>query len=197
MRSRTFWTTQSTYGDTNKERNSIPPLMELQAQHTNDPFRDPFESQQTLLSTKKENLAPLRNVNSSALKLRTRRCNNSDATVKIAVSGKQENFPKKNVNANEENFYVERFSRNSTTRTNLAVESLSTVLKRVNEESCIHSGATDQKHTMDEIERLKVVELRQELKKYGVESKHYSKLRKAELVSMVFEQRNAQTSTYY
>lgn len=44
-----------------------------------------------------------------------------------------------------------------------------------------------------DVEKLKVVDLRQELKAYGLESKIFNKMRKADLVSMVVEERSGRS----
>jgi hypothetical protein len=73
-------------------------------------------------------------------------------------------------------------------RSKIAAEGLSSALKRAkltSNESC----GEDVSILREEIERLKVVDLRQELRSHGLESKVYSKLRKAELVTLVLQRR--------
>jgi hypothetical protein len=78
-----------------------------------------------------------------------------------------------------------------TNRAAVAAEGLSVALKRASMESIIQRGDGQPERMIHEIEKLKVVDLRHELKSYGLGSKSYSKLRKADLVAMVFEHRKS------
>jgi IQ calmodulin-binding motif len=94
-------------------------------------------------------------------------------------------------NGNDENV---RPSRNcKMNQTALAAEGLAIALKTACESSTPNSRDNHHVVKIDEVEKLKVVDLRQELKSYGLESKVYNKLRKAELVVLVVQQREVST----
>ena len=160
-----------------------------------EPFREQPTPQIASNNRKRGNRVVLGHLNSSMLQVST---NSSSATSRSRLTTSDimhklgENQSSNDENRAAENIRPERNSDHKAIRTVLAVESFSTAVKRVNETSFSHGGgAVDQKCLLDEIEKMKVVELRHELKSFGMESKNYNKLRKAELVTMVFEQRKA------
>lgn len=77
------------------------------------------------------------------------------------------------------------------TRSNVAASGLATAIKRASRASSTTDDAGPDVGLRKEIEKLKVADLRLELKSYGLESRTYNKLRKAELVSMVLTERDS------
>jgi hypothetical protein len=156
-----------------------------------------------LSNIKNGNRVVFGDLHSSVLKLYTNRGNSNEndamSTLRMNTSDKIHNLKENQSNIlstrNSENEKPERKGSCKINRTELAAENLSTVLRRVSERTYILDSAFNEKGMLNEIEKLKVVELRHELKSYGVESKSYCKLRKAELVRMVFEHRSALSST--
>jgi IQ calmodulin-binding motif len=79
-------------------------------------------------------------------------------------------------------------TNHKTNRSVIAAEGLSTALKRA-ALSATQLCEGEMSALREEIEKLKVVDLRQELKSRGVPSKEYNKLRKAELITVVLQHR--------
>ena len=184
-----------------KARNEANSMIGRSVQQITGPYHDQCDPQPTLIISKNGSRVALGNLNASKLKVNTRRGQNNVAMSTMNASNGSCNLREHNSTQNiisernTENIKPERKSVCKMNRAVLAVKDFSTVVKQINDESILLDVVDDQKDMLNEIEKLKVVDLRHELKSYGVESKTFSKLRKAELVTMVLEQRKVQTIT--